>query len=292
MPADTGWDRCGLVLVATRDSDVPSWAEIAARAPGAREIDGAEARERCPALGEVVRALFHPHAARVDGRALAAALLAGARAHGVEVGPGAALGHVGAGPARVGEERHRRVRVAARQVGEARELGHGDLAEVVDPFERGSARAAHDAGRERLDEHAHPDRLDAGRGGEPLVTQRGATEEQPDRRPGPVRGDHGVDHLGGELQPGDAGGDRAGRGALVPRHVGREDERGHLARQRGDARVGGVAADLGRALRRAHPLRHVAGHRLDVGVERRVVHPVPDRVVADDVHDRGAGPPR
>lgn len=95
LPADTGWDRCGLVLVATRDSDVPSWAEIAARAPGAREIDGAEARERCPALGEVVRALFHPHAARVDGRALAAALLAGARAHGVEVREGSVDGLAG-----------------------------------------------------------------------------------------------------------------------------------------------------------------------------------------------------
>ena len=29
---DTGWARCGLLLVATRETDIPAWEEIAARA--------------------------------------------------------------------------------------------------------------------------------------------------------------------------------------------------------------------------------------------------------------------
>ena len=37
--------------------------------------------------------------------------------------------------------------------------------------------------------------------------------------------------------------------------------------------------------------RHVAGHRLDVGLQLGVVAPVGDGVVADDVDDRAVGPP-
>ncbi len=74
LEGDTGWDRCGILQLATRDSDVPAWEWVAERAPGANEITPAEARAMVPVLGDVVRALHHPAAARVDGRLMCAAL--------------------------------------------------------------------------------------------------------------------------------------------------------------------------------------------------------------------------
>lgn len=81
---DCGWARCGILQLATRPSDVPAWEWVAERASGAREISPADARALVPVLGDVVRVLHHPAAARVDGRAMCASLLRAALELGVE----------------------------------------------------------------------------------------------------------------------------------------------------------------------------------------------------------------
>jgi D-amino-acid dehydrogenase len=88
LPGDTGWARCGILELATRASDVPAWEWLATRADGAQEISPDDARAMVPVLGDVVRALHHPDAARVDGRLLCAALRSAAEAHGVEIRAG------------------------------------------------------------------------------------------------------------------------------------------------------------------------------------------------------------
>jgi D-amino-acid dehydrogenase len=85
LDADNGWSRCGILQLATRDTDLSAWEWVAARARGATEISADDARALVPVLGTIVRALHHPGAARVDGRAMCAALARGAAAHGVEV---------------------------------------------------------------------------------------------------------------------------------------------------------------------------------------------------------------
>ncbi len=76
--------------------------------------------------------------------------------------------------------------------------------------------------------------------------------------------------------------------ALAPRDVGGQDQRRDLTGRtvRGGHRVGRVGADLAGLRRPADEPRHVARHRLDVGLELRVVLLVVRRVVADDVDDR------
>ena len=71
---DTGWARCGILQLATRETDLSAWEWVAERATGATEISADEARAMVPVLGTVVRALHHPRAARVDGRMMCAAL--------------------------------------------------------------------------------------------------------------------------------------------------------------------------------------------------------------------------
>jgi D-amino-acid dehydrogenase len=86
LGGDTGYDRCGILQLATRETDVSAWQWVADRAPGATEISAEEARSMVPVLGDVVRALHHPAAARVDGRLMCAALRRAAVAdYGVEV---------------------------------------------------------------------------------------------------------------------------------------------------------------------------------------------------------------
>jgi len=86
LGGETGWARCGILQLATRPSDVPPWEWVAERATGAAEITADEARAMVPVLGDVVRALHHPAAARVDGRMICAALRrAAVEEHGVEV---------------------------------------------------------------------------------------------------------------------------------------------------------------------------------------------------------------
>ena len=84
LSGDTGWARCGILELATRESDDGAFEWIAARASGAYEIAADVARAMCPVLGDVRRALHHPDAARVDGRKMAAALQRGAIARGVD----------------------------------------------------------------------------------------------------------------------------------------------------------------------------------------------------------------
>lgn len=74
LAGETGWARCGILQLATRDSDVPPWEWVAEHAEGGREIDVDEAREMVPVLGDLRRALYHPAAARVDGRLMCAAV--------------------------------------------------------------------------------------------------------------------------------------------------------------------------------------------------------------------------
>ena len=51
LAGDTGWARCGILKLATRDSDVPAFEWTAARAPAATEITPDEARAMVPVLG-------------------------------------------------------------------------------------------------------------------------------------------------------------------------------------------------------------------------------------------------
>jgi D-amino-acid dehydrogenase len=56
LVGETGWARCGILQLATRESDVPAWEWVADRAPGATEIGADDARAMVPVLDEVVRA--------------------------------------------------------------------------------------------------------------------------------------------------------------------------------------------------------------------------------------------
>jgi D-amino-acid dehydrogenase len=85
---DCGWARCGILQLATRETDLSAWEWVAERASGATEITPDEAHSMVPVLGTVIRALHHPRAARVDGRVMCAALRRGAEQHGVQVRPG------------------------------------------------------------------------------------------------------------------------------------------------------------------------------------------------------------
>ena len=81
---DTGWARCGILQLATRETDLPAWEWVAEHASGATEISADDARAMVPVLGPVVRALHHPRAARVDGRMMCAALRRAAEQRGVQ----------------------------------------------------------------------------------------------------------------------------------------------------------------------------------------------------------------
>ena len=85
---DTGWSRCGILQLATRETDLSAWEWVAERATGAAEISPEAARSMVPVLGTVLRALHHPRAARVDGRMMCATLRRAAVEQGVEVRTG------------------------------------------------------------------------------------------------------------------------------------------------------------------------------------------------------------
>lgn len=92
---DTGYARCGLLLVAASPDEITPFAEaqrlILARQrqrgyPSVEElhpIDATAARERFPALGTIHTALYDACAARVDGRLINAALSRAALGRGV-----------------------------------------------------------------------------------------------------------------------------------------------------------------------------------------------------------------
>jgi D-amino-acid dehydrogenase len=85
LDADNGWARCGILLLATRATDISAWEWVAERAVGATEVSPDDAHAMVPVLGPILRALHHPRAARVDGRTMCGALRRGAERHGVEV---------------------------------------------------------------------------------------------------------------------------------------------------------------------------------------------------------------
>ena len=85
---DTGWARCGILQLATRETDLSAWEWVAENAIGATEVSPDDADAMVPVLGTVIRALHHPRAARVDGRMMCASIRAGAEQHGVQVRTG------------------------------------------------------------------------------------------------------------------------------------------------------------------------------------------------------------
>jgi D-amino-acid dehydrogenase len=94
---ETGYARCGLLLVAATRDELPAFAPaqrlILARQqtrgePSPEELhplSAAEARQRFPALTDVHGALYDNRAARVDGRLISAALRRAAAARGLTI---------------------------------------------------------------------------------------------------------------------------------------------------------------------------------------------------------------
>jgi D-amino-acid dehydrogenase len=104
---DPGYDVCGALCIAFRDVDDPFYADnrdaaFARHGDILRDVTSDRAREMFPPLAEVRAAYFNPRGARVDGRAITAALEHASRtrtvehrhgrAHGVVVERGRAVG--------------------------------------------------------------------------------------------------------------------------------------------------------------------------------------------------------
>lgn len=92
---ETGYAKCGLLLVAASEDELPRFTESAARiferqrergwppADDLREVSPDQAREKFPALTSVLRALYSKSAARMDGRLFSETLRRAAEAHGL-----------------------------------------------------------------------------------------------------------------------------------------------------------------------------------------------------------------
>ena len=90
----TGFDVCGMIVVARGDEDVARFDRYVARLrdevddseslASLEELDGETGRAMFPALATPERVLHHPSAARVDGRRLRDALVAAAENQGLE----------------------------------------------------------------------------------------------------------------------------------------------------------------------------------------------------------------
>ncbi len=95
-PEPTAFAQCGSLVVALAEHEDPWFREvlavIGARSPGIDEISLDEAHDMFPPLGRLWRALYNPSAARVDGRAMAAAVRDGAVRRGVTLVPLEATG--------------------------------------------------------------------------------------------------------------------------------------------------------------------------------------------------------
>jgi D-amino-acid dehydrogenase len=93
---DPSYEICGSLTVATQPGEDDWFASTrtaaTARHPGVLvDVDPAAARAMFPALGEIRSALFNPRAARIDGRAITAALTSGAQRLGVVIRHGSCL---------------------------------------------------------------------------------------------------------------------------------------------------------------------------------------------------------
>jgi D-amino-acid dehydrogenase len=94
---ETSYARCGMLLVAPTEADLPAFAEAEAEMLARRDALGIpaaddlypiapeEAQELFPPLANVVGALYYRNAARVDGKLLARALRQGAEQHGLHL---------------------------------------------------------------------------------------------------------------------------------------------------------------------------------------------------------------
>jgi D-amino-acid dehydrogenase len=86
-PGPDAFAECGSLVVALAEHEDPWFSEVGAvvraRSPEVTEIDTDDARAMFPPLGRLWRALHSPSAARVDGRALCAALRVAAQRRGV-----------------------------------------------------------------------------------------------------------------------------------------------------------------------------------------------------------------
>src|SRR5205085_4522547 len=85
---DPGYAVCGALVVAVDDADAIHYANVRAIAferhgDVVRDLSVEDARRRFPVLGDVNAAFTNPPAARLDGRAITAALEHGARARNV-----------------------------------------------------------------------------------------------------------------------------------------------------------------------------------------------------------------
>lgn len=88
---ETGYARCGLLLVASTEEEREAYEvareHIFSRRSSSRdelrEVSADEARRMCPALGRVCGALYYRNGARVDGRLLLRAVLAAAERRGL-----------------------------------------------------------------------------------------------------------------------------------------------------------------------------------------------------------------
>ena len=94
---ETGYAVCGALRVAVRDVEDELFAEnaeasLARHGDVLQPIDVEDARAMFPPLADIRHALFNPRAARVDGRAMVAALETAARTLGVDWRAGAVTG--------------------------------------------------------------------------------------------------------------------------------------------------------------------------------------------------------
>jgi hypothetical protein len=207
---------------------------------------------------------------------------------------GAPLGHQVAGLARVGEERHRRLRVDEDEVLQAVELHRRELGEVGEPIHRHGARrrARVRAGKvsaRSLDPVALAIRLAATRAS--ARQARPPTNSTAGSSPVRIAASSATSSASTALGRLRAIG-AAGLGLLGPAHVGGQDQGGDLGRRaerHGDG-LGGVGRDLVGRGGGADPGGHVAGHGLDVGLQLGVVLLVVRGVVTHDVDHRGVGP--
>ena len=189
---------------------------------------------------------------------------------------------------RIGEERHRLAQPAQDHVARAGQRLHRRVDDVGHAIDRHAAAAARDAGVRALRDQPRAGRRgDAVRELQRLGAHRLAAEHD-------QRGHAAAQDLGSlrDLR-------RVGRrlrrhrqrvgddAALVPRRVGRQDQRGDLAGMgaRGLHRDGGIGAHGGRRRGGAHPGGDAARPALGVGGQRRIVRAVIGRLVADDVDD-------
>ncbi len=205
----------------------------------------------------------------------------------------ASIGHEIAGLVGIREERHGSTRVDGDEVAQPLELRDRELGEIAEPFHAGKAGAALEAGGERLAQKLGTGcGRDPARGDQSSLAQCAATEHQRGRRSCAQGLGRKLDGIGRDPIQRGRGRDRPRLCTVRPGRVGGQDQRRDAAPHRREDRVGRGRAHLGRRFRRLDPAGDVAGHRLDVGRERRVEHLVIRGVVADDVDQRRAGTPR